>query len=160
MALAFASGGLLGDAFLHLIPHSMGHSHGEEHHDGHEHHHHDHKDDGHDHHHHEEHNHHHEHDHHDHSQQTNAGLYIVLGIVLFFIIEKLIHFLKGEHGHSHSHGHKKAKVSDTEDDEQEDKDEQQQLLRPAKKHYKKKMSKKALQKNESGKYLIASFMFH
>lgn len=43
--LSFASGGLLGDAFLHLIPHSLSpHSHGDHGHDHeHEHHHHEHE---------------------------------------------------------------------------------------------------------------------
>ena len=90
--LSFASGGLLGDAFLHLIPHAVAphdhhhgdvdkvstiehddHHHHEDDHHNHDHHHeddhdHHHKDD-HDHHHkdnHHDHDHHHENDHHDH----------------------------------------------------------------------------------------------
>jgi len=132
IALSFASGGLLGDAFMHLIPHAMGshsHSHSNEHshshseHDHHEHgHHHDDSDHLHEHH---SHDHEVEHIHeHNHEQQTYIGLYIVVGIVLFFLIEKLIHFVKGEsHGHSHTNvsqkKNKKAKVSDSEDSDDE-----------------------------------------
>lgn len=136
IALSFASGGLLGDAFLHLIPHSMGHSGGGHDHHGHSHEHHDHSH-AHDHHAHDDH-HHHEHEHHhsheeagghNHGEQTLVGLYIVSGIVLFFLIEKFLIFLKGSSGHSHSHSApvvvkgsnkgKKAKVSDDDDSETE-----------------------------------------
>lgn len=56
--LSFASGGLLGDAFLHLIPHAIHpHTHGEEEH--------------------------HDHDHgHDHSGSTKVGLWVLAGIYL------------------------------------------------------------------------------
>jgi len=131
IALSFASGGLLGDAFMHLIPHAMGgHSHDHEH--DHEHSEHDHHEHNHEHDHAHDHSDHHHHDHHEleqehghsHVQQTYVGLYIVAGIVLFFLIEMLIQFIKGEgHGHSHSHavqkkGNKKAKVSDDDSDEE------------------------------------------
>lgn len=139
VALSFASGGLLGDAFLHLIPHSMGHSHGHDDH-GHDHaHEHSHSHEGHAHDHghsHDHHHHHHEHSHeeetggggHNHGEQTLVGLYIVSGIVLFFLIEKFLIYLKGSSGHSHSHsaptsgkttGKGKAKVSDSDDSETE-----------------------------------------
>eukprot|EP01130_Rhizamoeba_saxonica_P000124 TRINITY_DN1013_c0_g1_i3.p1 TRINITY_DN1013_c0_g1~~TRINITY_DN1013_c0_g1_i3.p1 ORF type:complete len:238 (-),score=58.59 TRINITY_DN1013_c0_g1_i3:64-777(-) len=72
--LAFASGGLLGDVFLHLLPHALeqggGHSHQ---HDG----------------------------AHDHTQSTITGLLILLGMFIFFMLEKLA-VLKNGHGHSHS----------------------------------------------------------
>lgn len=132
VALSFASGGLLGDAFLHLIPHSMGHSHSHEDHDhGHSDHHHDsHDSHAHDHHDHahEAHSHEEEHGHggHNHAEQTYVGLYIVSGIVIFFLIEKFLIYLKGGSAHSHSHSPspsgkkgKKAKVSDSEDSEEE-----------------------------------------
>lgn len=94
--LAFASGGLLGDAFLHLIPHATHpHSHGEH---GHDHGH------GHDHHHHEE------GDGHAHSHDMSVGLWVLGGIVAFLSVEKLVRILKGgSGGHGHSHGTPKPK---------------------------------------------------
>ncbi|XP_055343779.1 protein catecholamines up-like [Paramacrobiotus metropolitanus] len=88
--LAFASGGLLGDAFLHLIPHSVPHSH------GHSHDHHDHE--------HEE--------GHDHWTYTIVGMWVLAGVITFLIVEKVIRHMKGghhhhHHGHSHAHDHKK-----------------------------------------------------
>ncbi|KAF5394599.1 Metal cation transporter ZIP family [Paragonimus heterotremus] len=81
--LAFAAGGLLGDAFLHLIPHAI--------------------DDGdsglgsHDHNHHE-----HTHIHHDHKRHMVVGLSVVSGIFIFLCVEKLIRLVKvGHTGHSH-----------------------------------------------------------
>ncbi|GFS07203.1 zinc transporter SLC39A7 [Elysia marginata] len=88
--LSFASGGLLGDAFLHLIPHAISpHSH---HGDG---------DHGH------EHAHAHSHsandDSHNHSHDMGVGLWVLLGIVAFLIVEKFVRFVKGDQGHGHSH---------------------------------------------------------
>ncbi|OTF77617.1 zinc transporter SLC39A7-like protein [Euroglyphus maynei] len=86
LSLSFASGGLLGDAFLHLIPHSMS-----GHHDHHDHSHNDHHD----------HTHHDHHEHHSHHHQTTVGLYIIAGIIIFFIIEKFVHLVKGSDHHHH-----------------------------------------------------------
>lgn len=75
--LSFASGGLLGDAFLHLIPHALtssgggaGHSHS---HDGGQHEPHD----------------------------TTVGLGVLGGIIIFLIVEKTVRLFSGGHGHSH-----------------------------------------------------------
>ena len=97
--LSFASGGLLGDAFLHLIPHAISpHVHGAE---GHSHSH------GHAHSH--GHSHHHEGESHetghDHSADMIVGLWVLAGIVAFLMVEKFVRYVKGGHGHSHSHGH-------------------------------------------------------
>ncbi|XP_032677606.1 protein catecholamines up [Odontomachus brunneus] len=90
--LSFASGGLLGDAFLHLIPHALvphshdssseenlySHSHSHSHNDGDE----------------SEH-----HKHHD----MSVGLCVLLGIIVFLIVEKAVRIIKGDHSHSHVH---------------------------------------------------------
>lgn len=96
--LAFASGGLLGDAFLHLIPHANhphhDHGHSFEHFHGHESYH-DHSNNGHS---------------HDHSKDTAIGLWVLAGIIAFLTVEKLVRLLKGsENGHGHSHGSSKNK---------------------------------------------------
>lgn len=115
--LAFASGGLLGDAFLHLIPHAImaqggegggGHGH------SHDHHGHSHGGGG-------------EHDPHD----LSVGLGVLCGIVAFLCVEKFVRIMKGGHGHSHGppapapvekikeKPQKKAKDSDAEEEEEE-----------------------------------------
>lgn len=80
--LSFASGGLLGDAFLHLIPHALEpHSHHLQEQRGHG---------------------------HSHSGQgpiLSVGLWVLSGIVAFLVVEKFVRHVKGEHGHSHNHGH-------------------------------------------------------
>ncbi|CAN7994038.1 unnamed protein product [Ixodes hexagonus] len=95
--LSFASGGLLGDAFLHLIPHALMH-HGDE--DGHAH-------DS------------HAHDSHAHGSHAHAGhahgphdmsvgLWVLAGILAFLMVEKFVRMIKGGHGHSHGHAHEHA----------------------------------------------------
>lgn len=105
--LSFASGGLLGDAFLHLIPHALHpHSHGEEEH----HHHHD--------------DHHHGHDH---SATTIVGLWVLAGIVAFLAVEKFVRYAKGEDGHHHHHHHTEKKEEKPKTEEKKkDSDEESQ----------------------------------
>uniref|UniRef100_A0A1L8E7R4 Putative zinc transporter n=1 Tax=Haematobia irritans TaxID=7368 RepID=A0A1L8E7R4_HAEIR len=93
--LAFASGGLLGDAFLHLIPHA---SHSHTHHS----HGHDHQEHG-----------HHEHDHEEHAHHSHditIGLWVLAGIIVFLTVEKLVRHMKGNGAHNHCHTKDKSKV--------------------------------------------------
>jgi zinc transporter 7 len=85
--LSFASGGLLGDAFLHLIPHAISpHMHlGDEH--GHTH------------------GHSHAHASHDDGHNLSVGLWVLAGIVVFLAVEKFVRYVKGGHSHSHAHEH-------------------------------------------------------
>ncbi|XP_060771386.1 zinc transporter Slc39a7 [Neoarius graeffei] len=102
--LSFASGGLLGDAFLHLIPHALaphshhgtegqsaaseeshGHSHGVAH-----------------------------------DHMMSVGLWVLGGIVAFLVVEKFVRLLKGGHSHSHSHAAPKCKDSDGEEEKEKE----------------------------------------
>uniref|UniRef100_A0A0X3PU35 Zinc transporter SLC39A7 n=1 Tax=Schistocephalus solidus TaxID=70667 RepID=A0A0X3PU35_SCHSO len=81
--LGFAAGGLLGDAFLHLIPHALAphsHSGGDE-----------------------THTHDKEHDHSHLSEQTTVPLWVIGGIFSFLCIDKLLRFLNSGGPHKHSH---------------------------------------------------------
>lgn len=94
--LSFASGGLLGDAFLHLIPHAISpHSHGE---DGEHHHHH--------------------HDEHDHSASTAVGMWVMAGVVAFLWIEKVVRLMQGGEGCHHHHAHQEEKEEQKEEAEE------------------------------------------
>lgn len=78
--LAFASGGLLGDAFLHLIPHAVSpHSHTDSSHG-------------------------HSHESHSHGHDMSVGLWVLAGIITFLAVEKMVRLMKGDSGHGHSHG--------------------------------------------------------
>lgn len=87
--LSFAAGGLLGDALLHLLPHSIpnGHDHHDHHdHEGHEGHDHD--------------------EHHSHSlQDLSVWLWTIAGMMAFLMLEKFVRAQTSGHGHSHSGGH-------------------------------------------------------
>lgn len=96
----FGAGAMLGDAFLHQLPHAFGggHSHSHEHHiDDTDHHH-----DGHGH-------------GHAHSlQDLSIGISVLSGIVLFLFVEKVVRYVEehskgGAHspGHGHTHSHKR-----------------------------------------------------
>ncbi|CAH0725910.1 unnamed protein product, partial [Brenthis ino] len=84
--LSFASGGLLGDAFLHLIPHALlpsnggGHSHSHSHSHGED-----------------------QHEPHD----MTVGLGVLGGIITFLVVEKTVRLFSSGHGHSHSTDKKK-----------------------------------------------------
>mmetsp|Transcript_15435 Transcript_15435/g.15027 ORF Transcript_15435/g.15027 Transcript_15435/m.15027 type:complete len:166 (+) Transcript_15435:512-1009(+) len=97
--ISFAIGGLLGDVFFHTIPH-MSHAHGG---DSHSH------DHGHSHAHGDSHGH-----GHSEGEMINNSI-IVLGIMVFFVIEKISVSIFGD-GHSHSHG-KKEEEHDHEEEE-------------------------------------------
>ncbi|GAB4828679.1 IAA-alanine resistance protein 1 [Ancistrocladus abbreviatus] len=105
---AFGAGAMLGDAFLHQLPHAFGgeHSHSHDH---------------------DLHTHHHVHSgqmqSHSHSlKDLSVGLSILSGIVLFLIVEKLVRYVEevsgGFHswGHPHHHHHHKSKKMKDEDD--------------------------------------------
>lgn len=103
--LSFASGGLLGDAFLHLIPHAIGaskeHSHSHNHVTSHE---------------------------HSHSiEDLSVGLWVLFGILAFLCVEKFVRYVKGGHGHSHGKPLKKKSKSSGEEsnlsDDEDDSDE-------------------------------------
>ena len=79
----FAVGGLLGDVFLHLLPHALEAT--AEHDNGHHH----------------AHGHGHGHGH-EHSHDMSVGLAVIAGILSFFLVEKVLRAIHGGHGHSHS----------------------------------------------------------
>lgn len=93
--LAFASGGLLGDAFLHLIPHANA---GLEEHGSHSH---THSHGGHS---------------HDNPHNMSVGLWVLAGIVAFLVVEKSVRIIKGSKGHGHSHAKSKDTGSKKKDD--------------------------------------------
>ncbi|KAL0372801.1 UNVERIFIED_CONTAM: IAA-alanine resistance protein 1 [Sesamum calycinum] len=97
----FGAGAMLGDAFLHQLPHAFGgeHSHSHDHHDDHDHHHHAQFGQS-----------------HSHSlEDLSIGLSILAGIVVFLIVEKIVRYVEefsgGENvwglGHHHHHHHHK-----------------------------------------------------
>lgn len=108
----FGAGAMLGDAFLHQLPHAFGgeHSHSHDHpsNDIHDHHHHGH-----------EHGHGHGHSHS--LQDLSVGLSVLSGIVLFLLVEKVVRYVEEHsgngshdlgHGHHHHKRHKKLKDED------------------------------------------------
>ncbi|GAA5812668.1 hypothetical protein MFLAVUS_006125 [Mucor flavus] len=85
----FAVGSLLGDVFLHLLPHAFSSSHDH----GHE------KD-------------HHHHDHNDEKKNVLIGTGIFAGLFLFYAADKCMRAFYGKTGHDHSHHHDHKKNDD------------------------------------------------
>lgn len=110
--LAFASGGLLGDAFLHLIPHAtVPHDHSSHSH-SHSHHHHEEEQEG----------------GHDHGHDMWVGLWVLSGIITFLAVEKMVRILKIGHDHkSHGHSHGSGEKKPTK--EKGDKTEKEKLVK-------------------------------
>lgn len=125
---AFGAGAMLGDAFLHQLPHALGDSSGHSHSHG----------AGHD------HNHGHSHQHHDglehshtgghghaHSiQDLSVGLAVLAGIILFFIVEKIVRQVEKASSkgtlpwaHHHHHHHHLQHEHDGDEQHREEDDE-------------------------------------
>lgn len=105
--LSFASGGLLGDAFLHLIPHALtpsdegaGHSHSHSHSNNNE-----------------------SHGPHD----MTVGLGVLGGIITFLIVEKTVRLFSGSHGHSHGTDKKKNDDKKKKSDDKKSKDKKDEI---------------------------------
>uniref|UniRef100_A0A1D1Z2H9 IAA-alanine resistance protein 1 n=1 Tax=Anthurium amnicola TaxID=1678845 RepID=A0A1D1Z2H9_9ARAE len=106
----FGAGAMLGDAFLHQLPHAFGgeHTHVHDHHKG------------------SLHDHPHEFEHsHSHSlKDLSVGLSILAGILLFLLVEKIVRYIEdisGKSGHAQGHGyhhhhHHHLKSHDKKDD--------------------------------------------
>lgn len=106
----FGAGAMLGDAFLHQLPHAFGgeHSHSHDHHEN------------------KAHQVHVGHEQHSHShslQDLSVGISVLAGIVLFLIVEKIVRYVEenlGEsnswgHGHHHLHLKSSKKLKDDDD---------------------------------------------
>ncbi|XP_050374164.1 IAA-alanine resistance protein 1 [Argentina anserina] len=100
----FGAGAMLGDAFLHQLPHAFGggHSHSHDDHAGHDH---------------SENEHSHAHS----LEDLSVGIAVLAGIVLFLLVEKIVRYVE-EHsggtnawGHGHHHHHHSKKLKDDND---------------------------------------------
>ncbi|XP_047073036.1 IAA-alanine resistance protein 1-like [Lolium rigidum] len=97
----FGAGAMLGDSFFHQLPHAFGggHSHSHDH---------------------EDHAHAHEESHAHSLEDLSVGMSILFGIVLFFIVEKIVRYVEdnaqnGVHSLGHGHHHHHHKREDTSD---------------------------------------------
>ncbi|XP_042022563.1 IAA-alanine resistance protein 1-like [Salvia splendens] len=147
----FGAGAMLGDAFLHQLPHAFGGEHANSH-DHHDDHHHEHSGQSHS---------------HSHSlKDLSIGLSILAGIVVFLIVEKVVRYVEeysgGENdwntGHHHHHKHSNKLKDDDHVDENhqaqshdEKSSEGKELDKPAKKARSGKTSEKdSLRKRTTG----------
>ncbi|XP_008295147.1 zinc transporter Slc39a7 [Stegastes partitus] len=148
--LSFASGGLLGDAFLHLIPHALEpHSH---HGDG---------DGDHGHSHAKEESHDHGHSHGAaHGHMMSVGLWVLGGIIAFLVVEKFVRLLKGGHGHGHSHGHSHAAPKEKDSDGEEEKEKKKKEKESKDEKVPKKEEKKSSDIKVSGYLNLAADFTH
>uniref|UniRef100_A0A0D3CYV3 IAA-alanine resistance protein 1 n=1 Tax=Brassica oleracea var. oleracea TaxID=109376 RepID=A0A0D3CYV3_BRAOL len=114
----FGAGAMLGDAFLHQLPHAFGggHSHSHDHHESHDHHDHSHS--------------HSDSPSHSHSiQDLSVGLSVLAGIVVFLLVEKLVRYVEENssgsnawgHHHHHHHAGGSKKLKDEDDHNNADK---------------------------------------
>nr|XP_048318566.1 IAA-alanine resistance protein 1 isoform X2 [Ziziphus jujuba var. spinosa] len=105
LGCSFLAGAMLGDAFLHQLPHAFGggHSHSHDHHDDHVHD---------------------EHHLHAHSlADLSVGISVLAGIVLFLLVEKVVRYVEDysggtnawSHTHHHHHHKKSKKLKDDND---------------------------------------------
>lgn len=99
----FGAGAMLGDAFLHQLPHAFGGGHSNSHDDHVGHAHHDHIG--------------HEHSHSHSLEDLSVGISVLAGIVIFLVVEKIVRYVEDNsggtnawgHGHHHHHHSKKLK---------------------------------------------------
>lgn len=128
--LAFASGGLLGDAFLHLIPHAIvphdhsshshSHSHGGHHEEG---------------------------EGHSHSHDMWIGMWVLGGIITFLTVEKIVRILKIGHDHSHG-GH--SHVGEGDNSKKSAEKDKKELVKKKEKDSDKKEPKKKQEEEKKG----------
>lgn len=145
--LSFASGGLLGDAFLHLIPHALlakeaanhgsgghGHSHGggSTPAGGHHAHGHSHGGSG---------------DGEFEGHDLSVGLWVLVGIVTFLLVEKFIRIAQGGHGHSHAHDSDSGR--DTSNEESEGSGDNDSKTATKRKQVKKQQPKKSTSSSQA-----------
>ncbi|XP_009784524.1 IAA-alanine resistance protein 1 [Nicotiana sylvestris] len=116
----FGAGAMLGDAFLHQLPHAFGggRSHSHDHH--------------------VEHDHLHDHSGHSHAhslEDLSVGLSILAGIVLFLIVEKLVRYVEDfsggadEWSHGHHHHHRHTHITKLKDDDDANDNDQELSLK-------------------------------
>ncbi|XP_057777696.1 IAA-alanine resistance protein 1 [Salvia miltiorrhiza] len=152
----FGAGAMLGDAFLHQLPHAFGGEQAAHSHDHHDDHHHEHSGQS------------HLHSHSHSLKDLSVGLSILAGIIVFLIVEKLVRYVEEysggvndwNTGHHHHHHHKhsnKLKDDDHVDENHqaqshdEKSSEGKELDKPAKKAHSGKTSEKdSLRKRSTG----------
>ncbi|XP_048849260.1 zinc transporter Slc39a7 [Brienomyrus brachyistius] len=146
--LSFASGGLLGDAFLHLIPHALEpHSH-----HGSEEHSHSHAPA-------ESHDHGHSHGG-AHGHMMSVGLWVLGGIIAFLVVEKFVRLLKDGDGHGHGHSHAAPKAKCNDGEEEKEKDGEKDGVKKGKKIGAEKKEKKSNDIKVSGYLNLAADFTH